>query len=63
MSDMGRSMASIINDSLGWHDPLGLLLDGARLKEKYGGHSYQEYRNGMYRAGKDGLLIEIGKYG
>lgn len=63
MSDMGRSMASIIADNLGWHDPLGLLLDGARLREKYGEHSYQQYRNGMYRSGKDGLLMEIGKYG
>ena len=63
MSDMGRSMASIIDDSLGWHDPLGLLLDGERLLAKYGKKNYQQYRNAMYRAGKDGLLIEIGKYG
>jgi uncharacterized protein len=63
MSDMGRAMASLIGDSVGWHDPLGLLLDGTRLHEKYGTHDYQQFRNGMYRAGKDGLLIEIGKYG
>ncbi len=63
MSDMGRAMASIIGDSLGWHDPLGLLLDGSRLAEKYGVRNYQESRNSMYRSGKDGLLIEIGKYG
>ncbi|MBS1129391.1 MAG: hypothetical protein H6R16_393 [Proteobacteria bacterium] len=63
MSDMGRSMASIISDSLGWHDPLGLLLDARRLHEKYGTHDYQSFRNGMYRSGRDGLLIEIGKYG
>lgn len=63
MSDMGRSMASIVTDSVGWHDPLGLLLDGERMRAKYGEHSYQQFRNGMYRAGKDGLLIEIGKYG
>ena len=63
MSDMGCAMASITGDTLGWHDPLGLLLDAARMHEKYGDHAYQQYRNGMYRAGKDGLLIEIGKYG
>lgn len=63
MSDMGRSMASIIRDDLGWHDPLGLLLDAERMNHKYGSHAYQEYRNSMYRSGKDGLLIEIGKYG
>jgi urea carboxylase-associated protein 2 len=63
MSDMGRAMASITADSLGWHDPLGLLLDNRRMREKYGEHGYQQYRNGMYRSGRDGLLIEIGKYG
>jgi urea carboxylase-associated protein 2 len=63
MSDMGRAMASIINDSLGWHDPLGLLLDQQRMDAQYGEHNYQQHRNGMYRAGKEGLLIEMGKYG
>ncbi len=63
MSDMGRALASITGDTLGWHDPLGLLLDAGRMHEKYGEKNYQVHRNGMYRAGKDGLLIEIGKYG
>lgn len=62
MSDMGRALASITADTLGWHDPLGLLLDN-RLTEKYGQLNYQTARNGMYRSGRDGLLIEIGKYG
>lgn len=63
MSDMGRALASITDDTVGWHDPLGLLLDDRRMDEKYGAHRYQEYRNGMYRSGRSGLLIEIGKYG
>lgn len=63
MSDMGRAMASITADSLGWHDPLGLLLDDRRMTEKYGERNYQSARNGMYRSGRSGLLIEIGKHG
>ena len=63
MSDMGRAMASITADTVGWHDPLGLLLDNRLMHEKYGDHPYQQYRNAMYRSGRDGLLIEIGKYG
>lgn len=63
MSDMGCALASITADNLGWHDPLGLLLDAGRMHEKYGRKNYQDHRNGMYRSGKDGLLIEIGKYG
>jgi urea carboxylase-associated protein 2 len=63
MSDMGRAMASITADTLGWHDPLGLLLDRQRMHEKYGERDFHAARNGMYRSGRDGLLIEIGKYG
>lgn len=63
MSDMGRSLASFTADTLGWHDPLGLLLDTERMRGKYGEKRYQEARNGMHRAGRDGLLVEIGKYG
>ena len=63
MSDMGRSLASITDDTVGWHDPLGLLLDDGRMHEKYGVHNYQSARNDMTRSGKAGLLIEIGKYG
>ena len=63
MSDMGRSLASITSDSLGWHDPLGALLDQDLMVKKFGEHRYEQHRNAMHRSGKDGLLIEIGKYG
>ncbi|MBI5924002.1 MAG: urea carboxylase-associated family protein [Aquabacterium sp.] len=63
MSDMGRALASITEDSLGWHDPMGALLDAQRLHAQYGERSFHTHRNAMYRSGKDGLLIEIGKYG
>jgi urea carboxylase-associated protein 2 len=63
MSDMGRSMASFTADSLGWHDPLGALLDNELMQQKYGEKRYETYRNAMHRSGKDGLLIEIGKHG
>ncbi|MFZ4550214.1 MAG: urea amidolyase associated protein UAAP1 [Aquabacterium sp.] len=63
MSDMGRAMASFTHDSVGWHDPLGALLDNERMASQYGEHRFEQYRNAMYRSGKDGLLIEIGKHG
>jgi urea carboxylase-associated protein 2 len=63
MSDMGRAMASITQDSLGWHDPLGALLDTGLMTTRYGEHRFEAHRNGMHRSGKDGLLIEIGKHG
>ncbi|WP_205665181.1 urea amidolyase associated protein UAAP1 [Caldimonas tepidiphila] len=63
MSDMGRALASITRDTVGWHDPLGGLLDAERLAQQYGTRPFQTHRNAMYRSGKDGLLIEIGKHG
>ncbi len=63
MSDMGRALASITRDTLGWHDPLGLLLDDARMAARYGSSSYQVARNTMHRSGRSGLLIEIAKFG
>lgn len=63
MSDMGRALASITADSVGWHDPLGLLLDDSLMAEKYPRQSYQTARNAMHRSGRNGLLVEIGKHG
>jgi urea carboxylase-associated protein 2 len=63
MSDMGRAMASITRDSLGWHDPLGALLDHSRMERQYGVARYSPYRNDMHRSGRDGLLIELAKHG
>jgi urea carboxylase-associated protein 2 len=63
MSDMGRAMACITHDTLGWHDPLGALLDGSAMEAKYPGQHYDTHRNAMARNGRDSLLIEIGKHG
>lgn len=62
-SDMGRILASIHVDTVGWHDPLCGVSDATLMRSKYGEHSYQVYRNDMYRNGKDSLLIELGKWG
>lgn len=63
MSDMGRALASVTLDTLGWHDPLGGLLDTPTMQRKYGLQTFESHRNAMHRSGRDGLLIEIGKHG
>jgi len=63
MSDMGRAMASITEDTLGWHDPLGALLDEALLAAKYPAQRYATHRNAMARAGREGLQVELAKFG
>jgi urea carboxylase-associated protein 2 len=62
-SDMGRVLCAIADDSCGWHDPLCGALDAATLQAKYGAADYQTHRNAMYRAGHEGLLVELAKWG
>lgn len=62
-SDMGRVLASITEDTCGWHDPLCGHLNAAQVQEKYGAASYQEHRNDFHRNSRDNFLIELEKYG
>ena len=62
-SDMGRILCSIVGDSVGWHDPIGAISDAALVEAKYGVKRFQEARNAMYRNARDGLILELGKYG
>ena len=62
-TDMGRVLCSITADSVGWHDPLCGPSNAHDIRQKYGERIYQEARNDMYRNGRDGLLIELAKWG
>ena len=62
-SDIGRVMASIIADDVGWHDTICGVSDAKMVTAQYGASSYQTHRNDMFRSGKDGLLIELTKHG
>ncbi len=62
-SDMGRVLCSITADSVGWHDTWCGVSDAAMVAAKYGEKRYQEHRNAMHRNGRDGLLIELAKWG
>src|SRR5262245_59818566 len=62
-SDMGRILCSIVDDSVGWHDPLGGTSNAAMVWARYGESRYQEYRNDFHRNGRDSFLIELGKWG
>jgi uncharacterized protein len=62
-SDMGRILCSLTSDSCGWHDPLSGLTDAALIAERYGTTSFQQQRNKRYVSARDGMLVELGKYG
>jgi uncharacterized protein len=62
-SDMGRVLASIVADNVGWHDTICGVSDANMVTAQYGASSYQTHGNDMFRNGKDGLLIELAKHG
>ncbi len=62
-SDMGRVLASITADTVGWHDTVCGASDAALVAEKYGTRTYQAARNDFYRNAREGFLIELAKWG
>ena len=62
-SDMGRILCSIVQDTLGWHDPIGGVSNAAQVAKKFGPSRFQEQRNNFHRNGYDSLLNEVAKYG
>src|SRR5882762_699992 len=61
-SDMGRVLASIVDDTCGWHDTItGHAL--ARHVSAWGDASYQEHRNEWRRSARDAFLVELAKHG
>lgn len=62
-SDMGRVLCSIAEDTCGWHDTICGVLDEPAMQARFGSARYQQHRNAMHRSGRDGLLVEMGKWG
>ncbi|PTY06974.1 urea carboxylase [Opitutaceae bacterium EW11] len=62
-SDMGRLLASITSDTVGWHDTVSGTSDATLVAEKYGAAPYQTVRNDFHRNGHDCFLIELAKWG
>ena len=50
-SDMGRVLASIAADTVGWHDTVCGCSDAKLVAEKYGVKTYQAARNDFHRNG------------
>ena len=59
MSDNGRVLASIVEDSLGWHDTISGYTTRKFTDEKYGKTTYQEKRNDWYRSGDENFRVEL----
>ena len=59
MSDNGRVLASIVEDSLGWHDTIAGHTTRLLTDEKYGKTSYQKQGNDYYRCGEENFKVEL----
>lgn len=62
-SDMGRVIASVIEDTCGWHDPL---CGHGRLEELealHGPSTYAAERNAVRRGAREELVLELAKHG
>jgi len=62
-SDMGRIFCSIIDDTLGWHDTVGGNSTSQQIADKWGEHTYQDYRNEWTLSGEESFMVELAKYG
>jgi uncharacterized protein len=62
-SDMGRVLASITADTVGWHDTVCGGSDAALVAAKYGVSTYQAERNEFHRNARECFLIELAKWG
>lgn len=62
-SDMGRVMASVIEDTCGWHDPLCGHGRQADVDARHGSSSYAVERNAVRRGAREELILELAKHG
>lgn len=61
-SDMGRVMASVIEDTCGWHDPLCGHSRQADIDALHGPTSFAAERNAARRGAREELLLELAKH-
>lgn len=62
-SDMGRIFASIIEDTIGWHETVSGNSHASHIAAKWGKRDYQNDRNDWMQNGHDAMLVEMAKYG
>jgi urea carboxylase-associated protein 2 len=62
-SDMGRIFASVVEDTLGWHDTVCGNSQAADVTAQWGARDYQRDRNLWLQNGTDSFLVELAKYG
>jgi uncharacterized protein len=62
-SDMGRVLASIVEDSCGWHDTISGHATAEIVAERWGARGFQEVGNKWRRSAREAFLVELAKHG
>ncbi len=62
-SDMGRIFASIVEDTLGWHETVSGNSHASHITAQWGKRDYQHDQNHWKQNGNDAFLVELAKYG
>ena len=62
-SDMGRVLASVTQDTCGWHDTISGHATAAHVASRWGALSYGAARNDWRRSARDAFLVELAKHG
>ncbi|GAA5315497.1 MAG: urea carboxylase-associated family protein [Candidatus Pelagadaptatus aseana] len=62
-SDMGRIFASIVEDTVGWHETVSGNSRASHIEARWGARDYQSHRNQWMQNGHDSFLVELAKYG
>jgi urea carboxylase-associated protein 2 len=62
-SDMGRVLASVTEDTCGWHDPLCGHGRQADVDAVYGATTYAAERNAVRHGAREQLILELAKHG
>jgi uncharacterized protein len=62
-SDNGRVLASIVADTVGWHDTISGYCTRADVDGKFGRTCYQDQRNDWLRSGEENFLVELVRHG
>ena len=61
-SDLGRVMASIVQDDHAWSDTFCGASRPEQIEKQFGLCAFKDARNDMYQSGLDGLLVEMSKF-
>jgi uncharacterized protein len=62
-SDMGRVLASVTEDTCGWHDTITGHTTASTVAARWGAVSYHERRNDWRRSAREAFLVELAKHG